>query len=133
MPSLRLTPLRPLTVDLYPPLHPKVRGDVFPTSWLGRTGGVRAHLRQRLDVRPPLRPWLITERVDGLTQTPRHTHVPPRNSNTPCLHRNASASTRIRSRSANAAAPLKPGSLEYNASSAARNPAHCRGVIVPLP
>ncbi|ALR02326.1 hypothetical protein [Xylella fastidiosa] len=129
----RLTLLRLLTVDLYSPLHPKVRGDVFPTSWLGRTGGARAHLRQRLDVRLPLRPWLIPERLDGLTQTPRHTHVPPRNSNTPCLRWDASASTRIRSRSANAAAPLKPGSLEYNASSAARNPAHCRGVIVTLP
>ncbi|KAJ4853376.1 hypothetical protein LOD44_09975 [Xylella fastidiosa subsp. multiplex] len=129
----RLTPLRLLTVDLHSPLHAKVRGDVFPASWLGRTAGVRAHLRQRLDVRPPLRPWLITERFDGRTQTPRHTHGPPRNSNTPCLHRDASASTRIRSRAANAAAPLTPGSLEYKASSAARNPAHCRGVIVTLP
>ncbi|ALR02563.1 hypothetical protein ADT29_00910 [Xylella fastidiosa] len=126
-------PLRPLTVDLYSPLHPKVRGDVFPTSWLGRTGGARAPLRQRLDVRLPLRPGLIPQRLDSLTQTPRHTHVPPRNSNTPCLRWDASASTRIRSRSANAAAPLKPGSLEYNAASAARNPAHCCGVIVTLP
>ncbi|MDC6408326.1 hypothetical protein LOD50_10690 [Xylella fastidiosa subsp. multiplex] len=129
----RLTPLRLLTVDLYPPLHPKVRSDVFPASWLGRTAGARAHLRQRLDVRLPLRPGLIPQRLDSLTQTPRHTHVPPRNSNTPCLHRDASASTRIRSRSANAAAPLTPGSLEYKASSAARNPAHCRSVIVTLP
>ncbi|TNW23171.1 hypothetical protein EIP73_10055 [Xylella fastidiosa subsp. pauca] len=133
MPSPRLTPLRLLTVDLYPPLHPKVSSDVFPASWLSRTAGARAHLRQRLDVRLPLRPGLITERLDSLTQTPRHTHAPPRNNNTPCLHHDASASTRIRSRAANAAAPLTPCSLQYKASSAAINPAHCRGVIVTLP